>query len=63
MKGAAGDHSASAGDKGYLAFGQTLARAAVDLAQSLSPAEVAPPSLDGREERLRFSARTDFGND
>ena len=32
------------------------------LAQSLSPQEVAHPSLDCREERLRFSARTDFAN-
>jgi len=62
MQGAAGDQSANAGGKDYQAFGQALAREAVKLAQSLSPQEVAHPSLDCREERLRFSARTDFAN-
>jgi len=62
MQGAAGDQSANAGDKGCQAFGQALAREAVKLAQSLSPQEVAHPSLDCREERLRFNARTDFAN-
>ena len=62
MQGAAGDQSANGGDKSYQAFGQALAREAVKLAQSLSPQEVAHPSLDCREERLRFSARTDFAN-
>ncbi|HXM44100.1 MAG TPA: neutral/alkaline non-lysosomal ceramidase N-terminal domain-containing protein [Bryobacteraceae bacterium] len=62
MQGAAGDQSVNAGDKGYQAFGQALAREAVKLAQSLSPAEVAHASLDCREERLRFGARTDFAN-
>jgi len=62
MQGAAGDQSANGGDKSYQAFGQALAREAVKLAQSLSPQEVAHPSLDCREERLCFSARTDFAN-
>src|ERR1022692_978919 len=62
MQGSAGDQAANAGDKDYQAFGQALAREAVKLAQSLSPQEVAHPSLDCREERLRFSARTDFAN-
>jgi len=63
MQGAAGDQSANEGpNKGYQAFGQALAREAVKLAQSLSPQEVAHPSVDCREERLRFTARTDFAN-
>jgi hypothetical protein len=63
MQGAAGDQSVNEGtNKGYQAFGQALAREAVKLAESLSPQEVAHPSLDCREERLRFSARTDFAN-
>jgi hypothetical protein len=63
MQGAAGDQSVNEGaNKGYQAFGQALARATVKLAQSLSPQEVAHASLDCREERLRFSARTDFAN-
>jgi neutral ceramidase len=63
MQGAAGDQSVNEGaNKGYQAFGQALAREAVKLAQSLNPALVAHAALDCREERLRFSARTDFAN-
>ena len=62
MQGAAGDQSANADGKSYQAFGQALAHEAVKLAQSLNPQEVAHPSLDCREERLRFTARTDFAN-
>jgi neutral ceramidase len=43
-------------------FMQGAAREAVKLTQSLTPREVAHPSLECREERLRFSARTDFAN-
>lgn len=62
MQGAAGDQSTNPGGKDYQAFGQALAREAVKLAQSLSPQEVPHASLDCREERLRFTARTDFAN-
>ncbi len=63
MQGAAGDQSANEGaNKGYQAFGQALAGEAVKLAQSLNPREVTHASLDCREERLRFSSRTDFTN-
>jgi neutral ceramidase len=63
MQGAAGDQSTNPGpNRDYQAFGQALAREAVKLAQSLNPQDVAHPSLDGREERLRFSARIDFAN-
>lgn len=63
MQGAAGDQSVNEGpNKGYQAYGQALAREAIRLAQSLNPEEEAHPSLDCREERLRFTARTDFAN-
>jgi hypothetical protein len=63
MQGAAGDQSVNEGpNKGYQAFGQALAREAVKLAMSLTPQEVPHPSLECREERLRFTARTDFAN-
>jgi neutral ceramidase len=63
MQGAAGDQSVNEGaNKGYQAFGQALARETVKLAQSLNPQEAAHTSLDCREERLRFGARTDFAN-
>ena len=63
MQGAAGDQSVNEGpNKGYQAFGQALARQAVKLAQSLAPVEVAHPSIECREERFRFTSRTDFRN-
>jgi neutral ceramidase len=67
MQGAAGDQSASEGEgvnarKGYQAFGQALGREVVKLAQSLTPREVAQPSLKVREERFKFSSRTDLSN-
>jgi len=63
MQGAAGDQSANEGpNKGYQAFGQALAREAVKLAMPLAPEETAHPSLECREERFRFAARTDFAN-
>ena len=63
MQGAAGDQSVNEGpNKGYQAFGQALAREAVKLAMSLAPQEVAHPSLECREERFRFTSRTDFAN-
>jgi len=63
MQGAAGDQSANEGpNKGYQAFGQALAREAVKLAQSVDPREPAHASIDCREERFKFTARTDFAN-
>jgi neutral ceramidase len=62
-QGASGDQSVNEGpNKGYQAFGQALAREALKLAQSLTPEEVAHPSLECREERLQFTSRTDFAN-
>jgi neutral ceramidase len=63
MQGAAGDQSVNEGpNKGYQSYGQALAHEAIKLAQSLNPQEAAHPSLDCREERLHFTARTDFAN-
>ena len=63
MQGAAGDMSANKGEyKDYLEFGQTLGREVVKLAASLKPEEVAHPSLKFKEERPKFSSRTDWSN-
>lgn len=63
MQGAAGDQSVNKGpNQDYQAFGQALAREAVSWARSAAPQEVAHPSLECREERLRFASRTDFSN-
>ena len=63
MQGAAGDMSANAGpNKGYEAFGEALGSEVVKLATSLTPSEVAHPSLVVREERLKFASRTDLSN-
>jgi hypothetical protein len=67
MQGAAGDLSTSpqpdvGGLTDYQAFGQALGREAVKRARSLVPQAPAHPSLDCREERLRFLSRTDFSN-
>jgi neutral ceramidase len=63
MQGAAGDQSVNAEPgQGYQAFGEALGREAVKLAQSLDPKEPASPALECREERLRFTSRTDFSN-
>ncbi len=63
MQGAAGDQSANPGpDRDYRGFGEALGSEAVKLVRSLDPREVAHPSLECREERLRFASRTDFAN-
>jgi neutral ceramidase len=63
MQGAAGDQSANEGPHvGYQAYGQALAREAVQLAQSLDPRDVPHASLEVREERLRFTSRVDLAN-
>lgn len=63
MQGASGDQSVNEGpNKGYQAFGQALGKEVVKLATSLVPQEVAKPSLQFKEERFKFTSRTDFGN-
>jgi len=63
MQGAAGDMSANAGpNKGYESFGEALGSEVVKLAASLTTREVAHPSLAVREERFKFTSRTDLSN-
>ena len=63
MQGASGDQSVNEGpNKGYQAFGQALGKEVVKLATSLVPQEVAKPSLQFKEERFKFTSRTDFNN-
>lgn len=63
MQGAAGDMSVNKGaNKDYLEFGAALGREVVKLAASLKPEEVATPSLQMKEDRLKFSSRTDWNN-
>jgi hypothetical protein len=63
MQGASGDQSASEGaNRGYEAFGASLGREAVKLASSLKTEEVRNPSLAVKEERFKFTSRTDFKN-
>ena len=63
MQGACGDQSANRGTNAdFQAFGNSLGREAVKLASSLIPAEVAAPTLKVKEDRFKFSSRTDFKN-
>jgi neutral ceramidase len=63
MQGAAGDQSVNPGtNSGYQAFGQALGREVIKLASSLTPAEVAKPSLVVKEDRLKFTSRTDLSD-
>jgi hypothetical protein len=63
MQGAAGDQSVDAGtNSGYQAFGGALGREVIKLAAGLTPAEVADPSLVVKEDRFKFSSRTDLSD-
>lgn len=63
MQGAAGDQSVNAGtNSGYQAFGPALGREVIKLASSLKPTEVAKPSLVVKEDRFKFSSRTDMSD-
>ena len=63
MPGAGGDLSVNAGtNKGHQAFGQALSREVIKLARTLSAQEVAEPSLQVKEERFKFTSRTDLSN-
>jgi hypothetical protein len=62
MQGAAGDQSVNAPNRDYQAFGQSLGKEAVKLAMSLTTEEVKQPSLQVKEERFRFTSRTDLNN-
>jgi hypothetical protein len=63
MNGAAGDQSVNEGsNKGYQSYGQALGREVVKLTTSLTTQEVPQPSLEVREERFKFTSRTDLSN-
>ncbi len=63
MQGASGDQSINRGTNAdYLAFGRVLGQEVAKLASGLQPAEVAKPSLVVREERLKFTSRTDLSD-
>jgi hypothetical protein len=60
IQGAAGDLRTDRGPNDYKAFGEALGLAAVKLARSLTPKPVAAPSLQVKEDRLRFTPRVDL---
>ncbi|MBI3849011.1 MAG: neutral/alkaline non-lysosomal ceramidase N-terminal domain-containing protein [Verrucomicrobia bacterium] len=63
MQGAAGDQSANRGNNAdYKAYGAALGREAIKLASSLTTKEVTEPSWQVKEDRFKFSSRTDFKN-
>lgn len=63
MQGASGDQSVNEGpNKGHQAFGAALGREVVKLASGLKTEEVAVPSIEVREDRFQFAARTDLSN-
>jgi neutral ceramidase len=63
MQGASGDQSVNAGtNSGYKAYGQALGREVIKLASSLTPSEIAHPSLVVKEDRFTFPSRTDLSN-
>jgi len=63
MQGASGDQSVNEGpNKGYQAFGEALGKEAVKLAGSLTVQQVPQATLQVKEERFKFSSRTDFNN-
>jgi neutral ceramidase len=63
MQGAAGDQSVNEGpNKGYQAFGRALGQEVIKVASSLTTKEVEKPSFAVKEERFKFSSRTDLSN-
>lgn len=62
IQGAAGDLRTERGSKDHEAYGEALGAEVVQLARSLTPRPVVKPSLQVKEERLRFTPRTDLNN-
>ncbi|MCX6625438.1 MAG: hypothetical protein NTY38_31135 [Acidobacteria bacterium] len=62
LQGACGDQSTDRGGKDHRAFGEALGREVVKLAATLSPQAPEKPALEVREERLKFTSRTNFAN-
>jgi neutral ceramidase len=62
MQGAAGDQSANGQNRDYQAFGQALAKEVIKVAAGLTTQEVSSPSLEVKEDRFKFSSRTDLND-
>lgn len=63
LQGAAGDLSVNEGaNKGHQVFGAALGAEALRIFAAIQTREEPQPSLAVREERFRFSSRTDFSN-
>lgn len=62
MQGAAGDQSTNRGTNDYAGYGALLGREVVKLASGLTTTEVTKPSLVVKEERFKFTSRTDLSN-
>ncbi len=62
MQGASGDQSVNAPNRDYQAFGQSLGKEVVKLATGLAAQEITSPSLEVKEDRFKFSSRTDLSN-
>lgn len=63
VNGAAGDQSVNEGpNKGYQAFGQALGKEVLKLVMNLAPQEVSQPSLQSKEDRFKFSSRTNLAD-
>lgn len=62
IQGAAGDLRTDRAGRDFAAYGEALGAEAVKLALSLTPAPVGKPGLLVREDRMRFTPRTDLRN-
>jgi hypothetical protein len=62
MQGAAGDQSVNAPNRDHQAFGQSLGKEAIKLAMSMTTEDVKQPSLEVKEERFKFTSRTDLNS-
>ncbi len=67
INGAAGDQSVNfarrgQAEKDYELFGQALGNEVITIAKSLTPQEVAKPSLQVRETRFKYQPRNDLSN-
>lgn len=62
MQGASGDQSTERKDKDHQAYGQAIAQEVLQFMATMKAKDVTAPSLQVREDRFKFGARTDFAN-